>query len=182
MDARELRKYLEDLDACLEGDAVLVIYGSAAFMLLGEVGRTSLDIDVAGPYCILSYPDLEQAARKAGLEVDPDESYPGDHIEWVRAPRLCLPGPQESTSQVLWRGKRLTVTTVSPAELVASKLIRYDEIDAGDVRFLCIEARVPFADVKDAVGRLPPAFRDDPVLRENLASLEADMASWRPGQ
>ena len=54
MDARELRAYLAGIDEHLEGDARLVIYESAAFILLGETGRTSLDIGVAGPYSTVS--------------------------------------------------------------------------------------------------------------------------------
>ncbi|MHC4252917.1 MAG: hypothetical protein ACYS9X_27685 [Planctomycetota bacterium] len=179
MNSGQLLEYLEAIDGHLEGDTVLVIYGSAAFMLLGEPERSGLRVSVAAPYSTVAFPDLERAAAKAGIEVNPDETCADPHIEWVAPARLCLPAPDESTSQVLWRGARLVVKTVSSAELIASKLIRYDEVDAGDVRFLCGEARVSFDDVAKAAERLPRAFRDDAVLRENLAALKADMELWR---
>lgn len=50
MDKQRLTGYLEQLDQALRRSADLYIYGSAAFILLDEPDRTSLDIDVAGPY------------------------------------------------------------------------------------------------------------------------------------
>ncbi len=179
VDSKDLQGYLKIIDEHLRDDAALVIYGSAACILLGETGRTSLDIDVAAPYSAVNFPDFEQAAGKAGLKINPDETCSDDHIEWISSIRLCLSEPDDSTSQVLWRGRRLTVRTVSPSELVASKLIRYDDIDGTDIRFLCGQARLSFDDIAKAALQLPPAFRDDPVLRENLAGLETDIELWR---
>lgn len=180
VDSGELQAYLKIIDEHLEHDTVLVIYGSAAFILLGETERTSLDIDVAAPYSAADFPDLERAAGKAGLRINPDETCSEDHIEWISPIRLCLPEPDEATSMALWRGRRLTVKTVSPSQLVASKLIRYDATDCADIRFLCRQAGVTFDDVAKAVEQLPPQFRDDPVLRENLAALKTDIDLWRP--
>lgn len=179
MDSNKLRAYLAAMDEHLQGDAALVVYGSAAFILLGETDRTTLDIDVAAAYSVADYPDLERAAREAGLAMDPDETSQEDHIEWIGPLRLCLPEPDDATSLTLWRGRRLTVRTVSAAELAASKLVRYDAIDAADVRFLCSQAGLSFEDVSKAARRLPARFGDDPIVRENMEALRADMDMWR---
>ena len=54
----DLVGYLERLDRALSSPATLHIYGSAAFMLLDEPDRTSLDIDVAAPYSNVDLGDL----------------------------------------------------------------------------------------------------------------------------
>jgi hypothetical protein len=179
MNKTQLVKYLEQIDAGLQHDAELVVYGSAAFILLGEEERTSLDIDVAGPYSKADSADFQQAARQAGLPVNPEETTSGEHIEWVPALRLCLPSPQPETEQILWRGHKLKVKTVSVAELIASKLIRYDEIDQSDIQFLCAQRPVEWPRVAEAVRSLPSPFNEDALVKENLENLRRDMAIWR---
>jgi len=178
MNRQQLTGYLEAIDRGLSADAVLYVYGSAACILLDEPERTSLAIDVAGPYSTVDEGDLRAAADRAGLTVNPGEDHAGDHIEWVRPLRLCLQPPAEGGGLTLWQGARLRVRTGSIAELIASKLIRYDEVDQGDIRYLLSQARLRFADVQDAVARLPEPFRDDPVVRENLAALRTDRTAW----
>ena len=109
-------------------------------MLLEEELRISLDIDVAAPFSQISLPVLEKAAQAIGLPVNPDETFQDDHIEWVGPLRLCLPRPDEQTDLLLWQGTHLSIKTVSPAGLVASKLIRYDEADQSDIHFLYFQA------------------------------------------
>lgn len=181
MDQEQLLRYLERIDQELRHETVLCVYGSAAFMLLGEEGRTSLDVDIAAPYSQADFTQLRQAAEKAGLPVNPEEQYAGDHLEWVGPVRLCLPPPQAQTEQVLWRGKRLVVKTVSPAELIASKLIRYDELDRSDVQFLWSQAKPALRDIEGAVARLPAPFCADAVVLANLENLKVDLKMWSPG-
>ena len=95
MNKTELLDYLEKIDSYLTSETMLFIYGSAAFMLLDEAGRISLDIDVAAPYSSAKFPELKKAAGKAGLPVNPVETFQGDHIEWISFLRLCLPPPDE---------------------------------------------------------------------------------------
>jgi hypothetical protein len=64
----------------LQADTRLVVYGRAAFLLLGQQERTSLDIDVAGPYSQADYADLQQACRAAGLPVNSDDLPAGEHM------------------------------------------------------------------------------------------------------
>ena len=74
----------------------------------------------------------------------------------------------------------MTIFTVGPADLVASKLIRLDSSDQADVQFLMVNGRLCFEDVAQAVKRLPPAFRDDALVHENLANLRRDSQRWTP--
>ena len=175
----ELRAYLERLDAALPGPALLHIYGSAALILLDMPDRTSLDLDVAGPYCRLDEGALRAAAAAAGLPVNPDPDTPHDHIEWVSALRLCLPPPDAASDLTLWRGRQLTVKTNALPALIASKLIRYDALDRGDVQYLVNLRPVTYAEVAAAAARLPPPFEKDPLVAENLENFRADLALWR---
>ena len=179
MNKTQLLSYLERIDSSLSQKTELVVYGSAAFILLGEEDRTSVDVDVAAPYSQADYPDLQQAATQAGLPINPDAPEPGEHIEWISSLRLCLSPPQPATEIVLWRGRKLTVKTVSPDELIASKLIRYDDIDQSDIQFLCAQRAVDWRRVEAAVEALPEPFKHDPLIRDNLHNLKQDMAIWK---
>lgn len=178
MNKPELVAYFERIDLALKSQASLYIFGSAACILLDEPDRTSLDVDVAGPYSAADEGDLRQAARAAGLPVNPDERYAGDHIEWIGPLRLCLPSPVEGKGLTLWQGSRLCIRTGDIADLVASKLIRYDDLDRSDIQYLLTASRLPFTCIQQAVERLPDPFVRDPVLRDNLSTLKADMGIW----
>lgn len=178
MNKSDLLAYLERLDRALKAPATLYIYGSATGILLDEPGRTSLALDVAGPYSEADEGDLRRAADEAGLPVNPAESYDRDHIEWVGPLRLCMPPPVTSETITLWQGARLRVQTGSMAALIASKLIRYDETDRSDIQYLLAQSRASFADISAATKLLPPPFSRDHVVLENLENLRADMAVW----
>jgi hypothetical protein len=178
MDREALLEYLERIDQDLSGDVTLYVYGSGAQILLGEEFRTSLDLDVAGPYCSGNLTEFREAAAKCGLPVNPEETYQGGHIEWIGPLRLILPAPEPDSDLILWQGDHLVVKTVGPARLIASKLIRYDTADQADIRFLMETTNVDMADIDRAVSELPDQFRDDPVVRENLENLKTDMGLW----
>jgi hypothetical protein len=178
MNKHELIAYLEQIDGALQGTGILYIYGSAACILLDEPDRTSLDIDVAGPYSQVDEADIRQAAASAGIPVNPGEAFAGDHIEWVGPLRLCLQPPVAGTEVTLWQGAKLRLQTGPVADLVASKLIRYDEIDRSDVQYLLTQSRIPFEDIEAAAERLPAAFARDPLVHDNLENLRADMVMW----
>jgi len=180
MNASGLRAHLTCLDAELGEPVRLCIYGSAALMLLGQEDRFSVDVDVAAPYSAVNLGAFEAAAQRIGLPVNPTEDHSGDHIEWVGPARLCLARPTPEQTIVLWQGARLTVFTLPPADLIASRLIRYDPIDQADIQFLMVQARVQVEDVAQAVQRLPPAFRADALVKENLGNLRRDAQRWLP--
>ncbi len=178
VDTTTLRQHLGRLDAELTEPVRLCIYGSAPLMLMGEEGRFSVDLDVAAPYSQANERVLAAAARSIGFPVNPPEDFSGDHIEWVGPARLCLAPPRAEDTVVLWQGSQLTVFTLPPADLAASRLIRYDPIDQTDIQFLMTQAGVPYDEIARAVDRLPPAFRQDALVRENLANLRRDMQRW----
>ena len=109
MDKKELISYLEQIDQRLNGPTSLCVYGSAAFILLDEPDRTSLGIDVAGPYSQADLGELRQAAERAGLPFNPEESSRSGHLEWIPGLRLCLAAPQPESEILLWSGRYLTV-------------------------------------------------------------------------
>jgi len=178
MDKQTLITYLEDMDVALKSKAILYIYGSAAFILLDEPGRTSLDIDVAAPYSEVNEKDLREAGESVGLPVNPDDEYSGDHIEWIGPLRLCLQPPTAGSEITLWQGAKLRIQTGTVTELIASKLIRYDDIDQSDIRYLLSQGHVSFSDIESATKRLPPAFANDPLVMEHLANLKTDIEVW----
>jgi hypothetical protein len=180
MDKAEITRFLAALDSHLSAPSTLYIYGSAVVILLDAPDRTSLDIDVAGPYSRIDQAALQRAAEQVRMPVNPEPAYDGPHIEWVGPLRLCLPPPrQPEGGLLLWQGTKLHVRTGNVEELVASKLIRYDATDRADVQFLHAQFRFSAESVQDAVGRLPHPFRDDALVRENLANLLLDMQVWR---
>lgn len=167
------------IDKNLNSSASLCLYGSGAFILLDEEDRTSLDLDIAGPYSKVDLADFTNAAEAAGLKLNPDETTEEDHIEWISVVRLCLADPSVTESTILWEGNKLKVFTVSPADLIASKLIRYDDIDQSDINYLVFQMNVSFESIVKAVARLPKAFRDDVVLQENVTNLKQDIMLWK---
>jgi hypothetical protein len=179
MDKAKIISYLERMDAELAGETELYIYGSTALMLLDEPGRTSLGIDVAGPYSRANQADFRVVAEKIGLPVNPEEEDAREHIEWVGPLRLCLPPPDATGGMVLWRGAKLTIRTGNAPDLVASKLIRYDETDRSDLQFLFGQCQFAWEEVRDAADRLPEPFRTDALVRDNLANLKTDLQLWK---
>lgn len=178
MDKEKLIQYLTAMDKSLADETELFVYGSAAFILLDEEGRTSLDIDVAAPYSLVNYPDFCRVAEQTGLPVNPPEDTPGDHIEWISAMRLCLRRPRPEEDIMLWHGKKLTVKTVPASDLIASKLIRYDAIDQADIQHLCQMSKPSFESIRMAVDALPEPFNTDSLVLENLKNLQSDLRMW----
>jgi hypothetical protein len=78
----------------------------------------------------------------------------------------------------LWQGKRLLVRTASVPDLVASKLIRYDETDRADIQYLFVQFNFTWESVSDSVARLPHPFSSDVLVLENLNYLKSDMQLW----
>lgn len=178
MNKRQSVVYLESIDATLPDEAMLYIYGSAAFILLDEPEWTSLDIDVAAPYCRVDERVFRDAAANAGLPVNPDLDTAKNHIEWISSLRLCLPKPSADSDIVLWRGRNMTVKTGAIPALIASKLIRYDAVDRSDIQYLLAQHPVALNDVAVAVRSLPPPFNQNAVVLDNLENLRNDMAVW----
>ena len=174
-----IAEYFGRLDELVATGTELYIYGGAAVAALGADIRTTMDIDVAEPYSRFDHNACPSASAKAGLPVNPPDDYDAAFLEMVGAFRLCVPVPtDERPGQILFRGANLTVRTGSVADLVASKLIRYDEQDQQDIQFLLGNGRATMDEIRASVDRLPPTFRDDPLVRENLDNLVTDRTIW----
>jgi hypothetical protein len=180
VDKNEIVAYLTRLDRELRAPAVLYLYGSAVAILLDAPDRTSLDIDVAGPYSSGNMAEIARASERAGLPVNPEPTYSGNHVEWVGPLQLCLPPPGEDRQGLLlWQGEKVTVRSGSIVDWVASKLIRYDETDRADVQYVYAQFSFAWDAVRDAAARLPEPFKTDSVVMENLSNLKTDMLLWQ---
>lgn len=179
MNKAKILKIFSEIDRHLQSPASLCLYGSGAFMLLDEDDRTSLDLDIAAPYSDVDFADFSYAVECAGLAINPSDNLDDEHIEWISMVRLCLADPATTESMVLWQGSKLQLFTVSPPDLVASKLIRYDDIDKSDIHYLVFQMNISFKSVCDAVARLPEQFRDDVLVKDNLLNFEQDIRLWK---
>ena len=61
MDKAQLLDYFSKIDRYLAAEAVICVYGGAAFIMLDEDGRSSIDIDIAAPYSNASFDDIDQS-------------------------------------------------------------------------------------------------------------------------
>ena len=175
-----LRGYFARLDPLVSKGTSLYLFGGGAVALLGAKIRTTIDLDVAAPYSTFSESEFAKASEQAGLPVNPPLGYQGAYVEFVQPLMLALPRPtDEECGNVIFRGLNLMVKTCSPADLVASKLCRYNAKDRGDVQFLVESVGVTIEQIHESVKRLPPRLRDDVLVQENLSNLEVDMKLWR---
>lgn len=171
--------YLTSLDGLVKPGTELFMIGGSAVVLLGANIRTTADVDIALPYSKFDMAGFAEASAQAGLPVNPSFGYQGAYVELVKPLMLTLPRPKnDGSEQILFRGANLVVKTGSGAELVASKLYRYSEQDQEDIRFLMSRGNVTMSAVREAVLRLPERFREDVLVRDNLANLENDAAMW----
>jgi hypothetical protein len=179
MNKHDILAYFNRLDSELTTPAVLHVYGSAAVILLGAEDRTSLDIDIAGPYSTVDNARFAEASAAAGLPVNPAPGFASSNVEWVGPLRLCLPPPASAAeTMVLWQGAKLQVKTSRVEDLVASKLIRYDTSDQADIQFFFKISRFAIESIATAVANLPRPFNTDALVLENLANLKTDLAAW----
>jgi len=179
VDEQTLRAYFDALDPLVRPSTVLYVFGGAAVALLGSRIRTTMDIDVAEPFSQIDRAAFCQASAQAGLPVNPSPDHDAAFLELVGPLRLSLPVPDAANPGVeLYHGRNLTVKTGSSADLVASKLVRYDEQDQQDIQFLMGEGGATLEDVLASVARLQPVFRNDALVKENLANLATDLKIW----
>jgi len=180
IDALTAAAYFERLDPLVREGTELCVIGGSAVAQLGARIRVTADIDVALPYSKIELSAFAEASAKAGLPVDPAFGYQNAYVELVKPLMLTVPRPASEESFVeLFRGRNLTVKTCSPADLVASKLYRYSPQDQEDIQFLMGPGGATVEAVRDSVSRLPEGFRDDVMVRENLANPESDILLWK---
>ncbi|MBO6166950.1 MAG: hypothetical protein J6P13_01200 [Kiritimatiellae bacterium] len=174
-----LRDYFARLDRLVAPGTELFVFGGASIALLGSKIRTTVDVDVAAPYSRVDMVSFKEASKLAGLPVNPGMGYQGAYLEFVEERMLALPVQKRDEATVLFRGLNLTVITASESDLVASKLVRYNDKDRSDVQFLAGLGKVSPEDVKASVARMSPRLRSDVLVAENLSNLETDFMLWK---
>ena len=178
VDEKVAMEYFGKLDQRVSPGTELFVIGGSAIGLLGAKIRTTIDIDIAAPYSRVNLEEFKRVSAELGFPVNPGADYQGVFIEFVGPARLSLPVPTED-AQILFRGLNLTVKTATFADLVASKLSRYSLKDMQDIQFLTAAGKVEINEVADAILRLSPVFRNDPLVKENFQNLKTDMEIWR---
>jgi uncharacterized nucleotidyltransferase DUF6036 len=177
VDARALVHIFERMDAALGSPTELLIRGGSALLALGFEGRTTVDIDVL-PASRFADAELRRACAAAGLLYNPpDKEFPpGDYLEVVPEETLVLPIPSGAPPyNTVFRGRLLTVRTPPASDLVVGKLKRLDAEDLADVQFLVSRFGLDEAAIREAFGRLPSRFQNDPVLVDNLRYVVEDL-------
>ncbi|HEV7671264.1 MAG TPA: DUF6036 family nucleotidyltransferase [Thermoanaerobaculia bacterium] len=177
MDALKLRQIFEKLDEVLEHPTELLIRGGAAVVAHGLEQRVTMDIDVL-PASRFIEADLRRACSAAGIGFNPSEKdfAETDYLEVVPEETLILPRPDpERGYNTIFRGLNLTVKAPPAADLVISKLKRLDPEDLADIDFLIEHFRLTEVDLRESFGRLPPRFKADSVVQDNLRFIVEDL-------
>ena len=113
----------------------LCLIGSAACLFGGMEGRTSMDLNIWKPASDYDRLELQAAAEKAGVLFDPKTTLDPDkpYLQMIE-PGLTQLGSFRPV--LLDRLGRLYLYRPPAENLVAAKLIRAEQKDLGDIRFL----------------------------------------------
>ena len=151
--------------------ARLTLVGSAAGILAGQPGRTSIDLDVWKPTSRYEFPALKKAVEEAGLLFDPKSTLEPDtpYLQVVE-PGVAEMGRFETTEAVEQFGA-LRLERPPAANLIAAKLLRAEPRDLEDIAFLMARYRPARQDIEQAVNTMPRRPREKAT--ENLVYLSA---------
>ncbi|MGA2660009.1 MAG: hypothetical protein ABSH34_21110 [Verrucomicrobiota bacterium] len=149
--------------------ARLTLVGSAAGILAGQPGRTSIDLDVWKPKSHYEFQALKRAVEEAGLLFDPKSTLEPD-TPYIQ---LVEPGVAETgtfdTTETLEQFGALCLERPPAANLVAAKLVRAEPRDLEDIAFLMSRYRPARQDIEQAVNTMPRQAREKAT--ENLVYL-----------
>ena len=149
--------------------AHLTLVGSAAGILAGQPGRTSIDLDVWKPKSRYQFQALKKAVEEAGLLFDPKSTLEPDtpYIQVVE-PGIAETGKFETT-ETLEQFNALRLERPPVANLIAAKLVRAEPRDLEDIAFLLSRYRPVRQDIEQAVNTMPRQAREKAT--ENLVYL-----------
>ena len=172
LDGEAWAAVLEDLAGALgnEGAAIrLCLIGSAACLFGGMDGRTSADLDIWRPASDYDRRELKAAAQQIGLLFDPKQTLEPDrpYLQLIE-PGLTQLGAFEPA--LLERMGRLHLFRPPVENLIASKLIRAEPKDLGDIRFLVSRHRPDLQRVRSIVAQFNAKARARAT--ENLVYLD----------
>jgi len=167
LESKKIEEMFHQLGQKLYKPTTLCIFGSSPAILLGQPARQTQDIDVWHPGSIYDAGDLSRACSQIGVlynpteEIDPDTIY----IQVVRPGVVALPEKFE-TEKIDQYGK-LTVVMPAPAVLSASKLVRADRNDIGDIVWWVQQRRIKMQQIEQTIEQFPDTH-DREIARENL--------------
>ena len=150
--------------------AQLTLVGSAAGILAGQPGRTSIDLDVWKPKSRYQFQALKKAVENAGLLFDPKSTLEPEtpYLQLVE-PGITQMGKFETT-ETLEQFSALRLERPPIANLIAAKLVRAEPRDLEDVAFLLSRYRPSRQDIEQVVNTMPRQARERAT--ENLVYLK----------
>jgi hypothetical protein len=163
---------LEEIAVALgnEGDLMeICLIGSAACILGGMEGRTSIDLDVWTPNSNFDELELKRAVSKAGLLFDPKSEREPD-IAYIQIVEPGIVQVGEFQSILIKRMGRLHVTRPPHENIIASKLTRANLKDIQDIQFLMQTYRPDKELIQQIVQTFPALSRE--MAMENMIYLE----------
>lgn len=162
---------LEEIAIALgkDGDPVeICLIGSAACILGGMAGRSSVDLDVWKPSSRYDTLELKKAVENAGLvfnpvsEIEPDRSY----IQIVE-PGIVQVGTFDPV--LIERMGRLRITRPPIENIIASKLPRCSDKDLEDIAYLRKKYAIAVESVESVVREFTGSAAEN--AKENLIYL-----------
>ena len=149
----------------------LTLVGSAAGILAGQPGRTSIYLDVWKPRSCYQFQALKKAVEDAGLLFDPKSTLEPDtpYIQLVE-PGIAETGAFEST-EPLEQFSALRLERPPIANLIAAKLVRAEPRDLEDIAFLMSRYCPARPAIERAINTMPGLARKR--ASENLVYLDA---------
>jgi len=169
IDKAELKALLEKIDSGLDSEQTICLIGSGATILLGQEARATEDLDVWAQASRISVPSFRVAIEEAGMEFDPKDEFPSlPYVQIVHPGIVQVPGydPRARTwlkkpEQVIWQGRKLTVTCPPGEALIASKLVRGSERDFEDCLWIMAAQKLSAAAISKAIRLMPVQAREE---------------------
>jgi hypothetical protein len=151
--------------------ARLTLVGSATGILIGQPGRTSIDLDVWRPTSQYEFDTLKKAVEEAGLLFDPKSAMEPDtpYVQLVD-PGIVQTG-KFGQPEPLEKFGALQLDRPPIANLLASKLVRAETKDIEDIAWLLANHRPEREDIEKAIQSMPAEARRKAT--ENLVYVEA---------
>ena len=171
-DREHWQKVLEQIALALgkEGAPVeLCLIGSAACILGGMAGRTSMDLDVWQPASDYDLLELRRAVENAGLLFDPKSNLT-DEQSYIQIVNPGIVQTGEFTSVLIQRVGRLRITRPPFENIIASKLVRASIKDIQDIQYMMQNYRPDPKVIKNIISSFHGSDRE--LAMENLIYLE----------
>lgn len=182
LNKKSILKIFSDIDKNLQEEVVLVAIGSTATIMLDQPKRTTNDIDIWLPASkINNIFNFIKICELIGVKVImPTEDY--DFEEDIKQPYIQLISDESSIVVefgqydrnkliTLYKGNMLTVLSLPPENIIASKLIRCKTTDINDCIFLIKKFRITPEQIKNVTKTFKDKT-DSEIAEENIVIME----------